>query len=301
MARGASYANGDYVSQFVDLVTDSMVESIVDAISEANSRTAATLVAIGGVLASGVYDADVAAHHRRMGERAQQAVLSSYDQTVTRRKRPASRYPYRADAAGKNRRYAGGALRRALADSSFYEASPRGLAIINRRTLNTEARHWARLNAGAGGLGEGSRRRYEIRASNLVIGTLGLDMAPRPAFGVPPGYWLNRSEGGTFRGVGATFAEGTPASKRTLQNASDPGRVGLDEFYPTRRRPKRVTRGIEARNFLDAGVARIAEDLFDWDEGYPRLYRNLWERAMREGRQIGPRPGRFRAGAFRER
>ena len=157
------------------------------------------------------------------------------------------------------RRYAGGALRRALNAEDFYEATSQGLSIINVDRLNREARHWARLNAGAGGVGKGSKRTFEVRASNLVLFTLGLGMAPRPAFGGPPGFWLDR---GTGKAVKA-----------------DPGQVGNQEFHPKARTPKKRTRGIEAANFLDAPLNRIARDLFSEQFGYPSLMKSLWESA----------------------
>jgi hypothetical protein len=197
-------------------------------------------------------------------------VLNSYAQVVTRRKHVAS---YRMSDTGANQRFAGGKLRAALGSPHFYEATPTALRFINTSMLDETARHWARLNAGASGIGTGSRRRFDISWSNIVIGALGVDMTPSPAFTVPRGYWWN-GDGPTSPGAPGTsqfHPAGTgprAGASRTLTAKGEGGRRVKVRFQP-----RRVSRGIEARNFLDAGVARIALDL---GPGYDRLYRELY-------------------------
>lgn len=178
--------------------------------------------------------------HDDIGRRAQQAVLNAYAQTVTARKRTPS---YRLGD-----RYAGGRLRAAIASSSFYEATPRGLTFINRDVLDREAKHWHRLNFGAGARGGGGRRLYEIRWGGLVAATIGFDDGPSKAFGLPEGFFLG--------------PEGRPVPWGSAPRSSQP--------FVALRKPQRFpTSGIAARRFLDTGVATIARML-------PRAYQDYY-------------------------
>lgn len=192
--------------------------------------------------------------HQRVGDLAQDSVLRAYDQLVTAREGPASRTHYRAGA----NRQAGGVLRRALGNGNFFEATPDGLRWVNVAMLDTEARHWHRVNFGAAGRGEGSTAQFDVRYGNLVVGALGYSEGPSPPFAVPRGVWINM-EGGRVK---------AGANPR-----------GADAFYPQGQRPpgifgaptrRRTSAGIEEKNFLDAGLARIARE-------FPRAYEQRYE------------------------
>lgn len=260
-----------------------IAQSFADAVATANSATAQTLQELGRVIQQGIAPSEFQRAHETIGVAAQRAVLNSYAQTVTARKRVAS---YRLGDTGKNARYAGGKLKAALGAEGFFEATPEGIKFINVDLLDATARHWARLNAGAGPAGGGSRRTFDVRWSNLIVASLGLEMTASPPFLIPKGYWWN------------------PGSGQPVK----PGETGTSEFYPLGSGPRstarktisarregvgrsnvqlqgrRVAGGIQARNFLDAGVARIAADL---GPAYSRLYDDLYNRKL-----VSVRPAR---------
>lgn len=280
------------LKQGIFRVMDSMVlslgESLIAAVAEADSRTAQQVKKVAETFQRGIAPGQRKEMFDKIGSRAQKSVVKSYDQVVTRGANArGNRYPYRVGARQPNKRYAGGKLRAALNSPRFYEATADGLRFINVDYLNRTARHWARLNAGAGPRGQGSRRRFTVTWSNLAVAAIGVDQAPRPGFYLPRGYWWTRGAGQVV--------------------SADPGRIGQDEFYPMgigparkRTRPdsgahrkpgpyvgpgagigkRRPSLGIKARNFLDAGAETIAREL---PKGYEKLYKDLWEQKI-----IGP-------------
>ncbi len=263
----------------------SMGDSLAAAVAEADARTAQQVKTVSEVFARGVAPGQRQQMFEKIGQKAQKSVVASYDQVVTRGANArGNRYPYRLQARQPNKRYAGGRLRGALKHKRFYEATADGLRFINVDHLTRTARQWARLNAGAGPAGQGSRRRFTVTWSNLVVGAIGVEQAARPAFYLPRGYWFARGPGQVV--------------------SADSGRVGLDEFYPMgtgpfrgRRRTdtgahrtpgpyvgwgpgigkRRPSRGIRARNFLDAGAETIARQV---PKGYEQLYRDLWNQGV---------------------
>lgn len=213
--------------------------------------------------------------HQRIAQGAARSMAAASAQG----KRPAGRYRGGGDRLS-------GRLAPALRRS--WDADADSIRIIDTRQLAKEAKHYRRLNFGAGGGGqEGdlsppdaySLRVTGTRAFNMIIG---LAPDPRPAFRLPRGVWI--SGGG----------ERVPASQSS---------VGADRFFPaselpngvTGRLPKgRGTRGIAARNFLDAGVRRIARETLPAYEG---LYRDVFYSKQgpslkkRIGVTVAPRPG----------
>ncbi len=259
-----------------------LADAVADATLEATSQTSRQLVALGEVIRRGLGAADLQGAHQHIGERAQRSVLGSYDQVVTARETAAGRTHYRIHARNpRNRRFAGGRLRRALASPAFFEATPRGLRFINVDLLNREAKHWARLIFGARPRGQGSRRAFPVTFSNLFVASIGLEQEARPGFSLPRGYFFDLGEN---KAIGAS-----------------PSRVGQDPFYPGGTGPlyrrsarlgkRRATRGIEARNFLDAGMARTARE---FGPTYTRLYQRMWDKGIIAARSapgsvVGPR------------
>lgn len=223
--------------------------------------------------------------HQRVGDLAQQSVLRSYDQLVTARERPASKTHYRA---GQNRLPL--TLRKALGRKDFFEATPQGIRWGNVTMLDTQARHWYRINFGARPAGTGSHARFQVRFNNLVLASLGYDEPPSPPFFLPPGFWLG-PEGREGRNV---------------------KRLGQDQFYPGaplghgglkgqrfgRRQRVRRTLGIKEKNFLDAGLRTIATE---FPKGYAQHYERIAHKFFTGQRRIavrptGPRPIQFRVG-----
>lgn len=271
-----------FVGRLQRTYTAAIAQALADAVQGANTATAQTLQELGRVIQQGIAPQEFLTAHQTIGLAAQRAVLNSYAQVVTARKRVPS---YRTEPDGANTRFAGGKLKAALSSPRFFVATPTGIQFINVDELDATARHWARLNAGAGAVGGGSRRTFDVRWSNLVVASLGLEMSPSPAFLIPRGYWWDAASGQPAApgatGTSEFYPLGTGPRSRaraTLSAAGESGRVNV----PLQRR--RVTGGIVARNFLDAGVARIATDL---GPTYQRLYSDFYSRGL-----VGVRPAR---------
>lgn len=203
--------------------------------------------------------------YTEVGRAAQRSVVQAF---THRKNRRSGVPPYRITPnLAKNKRYAGGALLRALQAPDFFRATPRGLDFINAGRLDQEARHWRRLNFGAGAVAGDPPQKFQVvSGSGLVIAAMGLEPDPRPAFILPRGYWVDVTTG--------------------LQNIE--GAHGTSAFYPVgeyppgvqgRGQPPIFTRGIVATNFLDAGVRRIAHEL-------PRAFEGV---AMRQLMNAGKR------------
>lgn len=203
--------------------------------------------------------------HQDVGVQAMRNVSQAF---ISRRfRRPVG--PYR----GSENRLSG-RLGRALSSSANIHATVEGLSIINSSYLDREAAHWRRLNFGAGaGSREGiiAPQQFPITWGGVAAGVLGLASDPSPAFVIPFGFWLN-SGGPTSPSVEALgqdrFFPGS-ASRRLggFGGAHGAGSVKDLGFVQQRRK---ATGGIASRNFLDAGVRGVANDL-------PRAYQTIYE------------------------
>lgn len=202
--------------------------------------------------------------HQDVGEAAMRSIAQGF---VSRRfRRPVGQYRVGDDRLT-------GKLGRALSNTTQNVlASEHGLAIVNTGYLDREAAHWRRLNFGAGGGGrEGiiAPQQFAITWEGVVAGTLGLETQPSHSFVVPYGYWVGGGGGPVRPDIGARgndqFFVGNPSGRFT------PGHdVGIV------RQHRKVSRGIASRNFLDAGVRRVANEL---PRAYEAIYNDLYENA----------------------
>lgn len=259
-------ANQPFVGAIGDFARFDLKNSVIAGIQAGGAGTGKMLVDLARLLGEGPTRQARRQAHQTLAEEAQKSVKRSYAQTVTRHKRVPS---YR-----QGDRYSGGVLLRALGSPRMFRVDAVGIDFIDVEFLDGEAAQWARLNAGAAPAGQGSRARFEVRFSGLVVASLGLDMVPSAGFRIPRGYWWDPTSnepvspgetpaqfylGGTGpRGGASRFLRG---SERRRVNFQEP----------------RVTGGIRARNFLDAGVRTIARDL---GPTYERMYRDLHERGL---------------------
>jgi hypothetical protein len=197
--------------------------------------------------------------HYEVGSAAQRSVVAAY----THRRNRRGSTPYRTAAKDpRNQRYAGGMLLRALQASDFFEATPSVLRWGNITRLNQEASQWKRLNFGAGSSAGDVPGRFPMVWGDFISEAIGLTPDPQRAFRIPTGYWFQSGPGarisGGAREAGAEFY---PVGEQP------PGRWGR----PNR---ARMTAGIAASNFMDAGVRRIAEE-------YPRAASAMMARVYR--------------------
>jgi hypothetical protein len=279
-------ALSDSLYALLDSTALDMTAGFADVTAQINARTAKGVTDLIELFLQGMGPQQRLAAHRQLAEDAQASILRSYDQLVTAQRRPANRTAYRTTAnRPQNVRLAGGVLRRALADRGMIAYDADGFAFINTGLLDQEAAHWARLNSGAGARGAGgSRRMFQVRFSNLVIATIGLNMAPSPSFMLPAGYWWN-GEGMVAPGgnIGADqfypIGEGPRAGVRPRVRRADDDGGRRPRAAPFQRR--RVSQGIRARNFLDAGFARVANDL---GPTYKRMMDDAFTSAGRRAR-----------------
>lgn len=141
-----------------------------------------------------------------------------------------------------NTRYAGGRLHGALASPEFFRGTHDGIAFGNILALDTAAAQWHRLNFGALPEAGARPRQFAIRWEGLAVAAIGYDEGPSRPFFMPRGFW----QGGAFG--------------------------------PTGRAPTTPTKGIQAWNFLDAGVEVLAREI---GPAYDALYRNWFASAER--------------------
>lgn len=212
---------------------------------------------------NGYDDRTLTQTNREIGAAAQRSVVAAYIRRRPQRDLPA----YRAGATDHHRRrYANGALLRALQSPNFWSSSAAGIQFINTSLMNKEAAHWARLNFGTqGGAAVKPPARFEVTWGQLAIGALQLVPNVRPAFRLPPGIWIRpglfypMGEARGVRGVRTGVSGGgSPArAQASIYNTGAVQRVNRRTWHAAN---SKYTKGIASTNFLDAGIRRIAEE-----------------------------------------
>lgn len=231
----------------------SLTQAVIQAGEQVSVKQSQQLKALGKALSADLIPPGRRQEaHQKIGRAAQLSTQQGYVNRSARRNTPSTRMNPR-DA--RNRRYAGGALLRAIQAPDFFRATANGLEFINVNRLDKEARQWRRLNFGAGSVAGAAPGRSEVRWSGMVVAQLGLAPDARPAFRIPKGYWIN---GNDFYPRGEAPRGSTKGARRQ--------RAGL-------------TAGIVASNFLDAGVRRIADE---FPLEYQRMYAELVAKFGRE-------------------
>lgn len=200
--------------------------------------------------------------HLHVGRAAMRSVQTAFSHR--RFRRPVARY-----RAGDNR--LSGKLAQALRSPTHIDRGISHLRIINTSALDREAAHWRRLNFGAGAGGrEGiiAPQQFPVTWEGVAVGTFGLESDPSPGFTIPFGFWLGPDGG---------------------QVGANSGRLGMDQFFPGRApagttgggrmQRRRPTAGIASRNFMDAAVRTVANDL---PRAYETIFRDAFAKAEGE-------------------
>jgi len=139
---------------------------------------------------------------------------------------------------GENR-FSGGALLEALSAPSMVEASPRGISFIDDELLDSQARHWYRLNFGA------------LPASESIV-------APKPIVRFGRGRAIRLTHLSAQQPSGPFRVPELPATRGHFK--------GDGSFYPfynpggVRVSGEFSKRGIGARRFLDEGLVAFARE-----------------------------------------
>lgn len=213
--------------------------------------------------------------HTGLAIKMQEATVTAY-RTHPKRSNPSYRQ-------GQDR-YSGGALLAALQDPLFARGSHTGIGFANTALLDREARHWKRLNFGAKGKNQGTiagpRR---MTWDGVLIAEIDLGVSePRPGFKLPVGVWTG--PGGSPREAagesnsGEFYPQGGQGGEGQRHLLSGKGIMGRPDNA-------RITKGIRAWNFLDAGVQSLARE---FGPAYDNLYAGWFASAQKNA---GPLKG----------
>jgi hypothetical protein len=245
------YLTGRFKASAAHTMRVSMAGLLQQALAELASRASQGLKASVEALATPPSRADQRAMYERLGEATRQAVLDQYDREIENN----GHARYRA--SGVSQRLTG-RLRPLLdgnVDGTIYRivGGPNRnggvrIELFNPAALNARARHWARLEFGAGTEAAGDRPRrftFGLRGAQVA---LQLGGGPRPGFMIPKGYWVENGEvvapGAPVQGSKFYLAGGVPA--------------GLSRRGVPAQRPM-VTVGFAGRHYLEAGLAEFAD------------------------------------------
>ncbi len=187
----------------------------------------------------------------KVGEATKDAVLTAYDREIGGNGHATG---YRR-GTGRNGRLTG-RLRPVLAanrNGTIYKvvAGPQAsggvrLQMFDTKTLDDRARHWARLNFGAGVAGAGSPRSYRLKIGRSTE-DLSFGQGPRPGFRIPRGYW--------YAGPGGeNVAPSLPVAGEAFYLRRQPGGGQFKQ-------ESKITRGIGGVHFLDEGLRTAAQAL----------------------------------------
>lgn len=205
--------------------------------------------------------------HQVAATKARAAMLARYDATDEHTK------PYRTNpAAARMRRFAGGRLRAALESPGMFAVSYDSIGIGDVSLLNEAAPQWARLNFGAGGAGEESysvgpaqgtfAQGFNAGSSRLTSGP-----GPRPEFEIPEGFWFSGNRFYPYSAAIAAAARSGQDPEHALIAFASATAIGARGIYlhyshktqrtEARFQRRRITRGIRARRFIDAGIVEL--------------------------------------------
>lgn len=181
-------------------------------------------------------DADVAEAHKTVAAHMLEATRKAYHLDVE-----GSKTYHAYEREGRLH----GGMRRALADDSQALGTARGIFFVNRSVFAKEAKHWKRLNFGAGGIAGSPKPRVPLKVLGRSLFNVGFRaQADRPFF-LPPGFFLNPETGAW---VGPSGKHPTPSTQFSVS-------LTKSTYTP------QLTRGIKGRHFLEAGVNVLAEEL----------------------------------------
>lgn len=252
-------SNLNFTADIVGMIQEAAMEGIAGAANGVGAIAAAFADRVGN-------EADMTSAHQNIGERMQQATLDAYDALDLHGER-------QRDSPKRFK----GQLRPALADARQINATARGIQFVNRSVMAARARHYARLNWGAKGIGYagGPSRTVPMSLFGTTTGRFSFNEDTRPAFQLPAGLFLGANgkytlpsgdrRGGKFVPLGEL-----PRGFLSGRAASAKNRGVFDK----------ITAGIHARYFLEAGLEQMAEAI-------PQEYDVLVQKWLNEGSKAG--------------
>lgn len=230
---------------------------------------------------------------------AQRSLIAGYAGRKPQRDLPSYREGATRSRGPNAKRFANGALLRAIGSPAFFKVTATSIHFINAELLGKEAKHWRRLNFGTqGGAALTPPARFDVRWGDLLVGSMGLTPDVRPAFRLPPGVWVQpgifypmgeirdvQNRGDIYAKEGGRGpAQSEALIRRRGRNApyGPPSPPVAGQVW--NKRNSRMTKGIASTNFLDAGVKRLASEtglryqglVDEWlYDGLPQQYRKL--------------------------
>lgn len=264
----ASAALNDIAVQGSGFAGSLIATAVAETVDQSTRAVAKQLAEVARVISEGLEQEEFRKAHQRIGEAAQRSVVASYNASRNGQTRGAS--GYRSDE-----RYSGGKLLGALNSPDFFRATAAGLEFINVGMLNDQAAQWARLNFGAQPRGRGSRRQFSVQVGQMILATIGFNEPARPGFMLPKGYFWKDGQpvrpGPPTPGTEFYLAgTGPRKGKDRVRGAADGERGSFNAMVG----PKRSL-GIEARNFLDAGLYTIAHEI---GPAYIKIVNDMYRR-----------------------
>lgn len=214
--------------------------------------------------------------NRTVGAEAQAKVISSYLSRVNQAGTP----PYRANASGKFKRYAGGKMLQALQDPSFFKGTALALEFINEQLLDRKAKQWYRLNYGAGPRGKSGpykAQEHKLKFFEETVGVVSLKgMQPSEAYNMPRGFFVNPQTSkpqklGSSRGD--IFVPIRSSSARTVKKKG--GGPRQSQIWTGGR-----SQGFGGFHFFDLGVRHIARK---WPTENLRMFNDWVKEAAAAG------------------
>lgn len=208
--------------------------------------------------------------YEHVGRRAQQATIRAYKRSPYIK----LGHHYRFGDPGRYKRFSKNAMLNALSGPALYRVGPDGLTFINAPMMDRTARQWYRLNFGARpGHSRGASPQqtyFKLFGERIGKGPNLNSFRPSREFQMPAGIWSEELRASTSRSIRpsesgkAFYPQFLRKEKGRLVRGPDNKPVnqtgkGADPNAALKR--SRVTKGIAAARFLDAGVAAIVHDL----------------------------------------
>lgn len=213
--------------------------------------------------------ADMTEIHGQVASEMRLAIMEAYQTTVA-----AGRKDYGARASSPAR--LSGRLEKALENEELVTGTARGINFVDADTLLKEAKHFARLNFGTAGPGQGGApaRSFPVSLFGSSLFYVGLKWGPSPAFYLPKGLFLGGSSWhgpqAERRGLDVFYPMGELPTSFLKKRADKQG--GYDAAHPVK--------AIQARRFLDKGLEVMAEEL---PPAYNRLVQSWFARSAKGG------------------
>lgn len=267
-AQGINYA-----------VSLSMTDVINNTVAQVTGETQVAMTQIGRVFGQAIRNRSSSRLkiNQAIADEAIAAMLARYDEVRKGRPAGSARSAYR-----QNERFSGGLLRSALASPSQAQPTLDGIVFLNTTLLDQTAKQWARLNFGAGPragmrtgqsssaypgrnlLGRGNfRTNAEFLSSALGDGVPAfqtkLPYGPKGAFWMPAGFWMET----TTSPIGASRSRtGQDAFFLKIDKTKQLNNIGSRKGKVSSfRQDRKLTQGVQAWGFLEAGMNVIAREL----------------------------------------